>query len=59
MMLNISRERTEMIEKVIKYKKYDIEKDEFYFPEGTPQEIIDLDKYLMDTEPDIPDCYDF
>lgn len=59
MMPNISRERTEMIEKVAEYKKYDIEKDEFYFPEGTPQEIIDLDEYLKKTAPKNSNCYDF
>ena len=57
MMANISDERAEMILKVAKYEKYNLEKGEFYFPEGTPQEIIDLDKYLRETEPKVPECF--
>lgn len=59
MMLNISDERAEMMLKVSEYEKYDIEKDEFYLPEGTPKEIIEMDKYLRATEPKVPDCFTY
>lgn len=57
MMLNADRERTEMILKVAEYARYDLEKGEFYLPEGTPEEIVEMDKYLRATEPKIPECF--
>ena len=57
MMINVSKEFIEMLKKVDEYEKYNPETGEFYLPEGTPQEIVEMKKRIKEVYDRIPECF--